>query len=142
MPNAKLVDAAEAVKAMLAASSVLTDASASVERAYVPLLKLESLTTGYQVEVIARTSERSRKTRTLILLDHTIDVGIVRRVATDADVDVTAKFAEDVAAVIEDTPIADFPLVTCSTVPMYDPKELLMQKVYVVVIRAVYRTSR
>jgi hypothetical protein len=139
---AKIIELADAVKALLVPS--VGEAGGTVEREYVPRLKLENLEAqGLTVTVVPRTVETARLSRVSIRRDLVIDVAVQKRTATTAESDSLVRLADSMADLLwaATSPVASVALLGVQQT-VYSPEHMDQQRVFTSVLTATYREGR
>lgn len=139
MPGA-WTDIADAVK--VAIQGVVLTAGGTLERAYVPEKKLDSLglETGPYVYVVVKSELHQRITRTIWRQQPEINIGVERLVASQAETDAMVAFVYSLLAVVKNAEITVPPvnLIDVKLDPLYSPDLLREKGLFQSMIRATY----
>lgn len=139
---AKIIELADAVKVLLEPATA--GAGGTIEREYVPRLKLEDLQAqGLTVTVVPRTADTARLSRVSIRRDLVIDVAVQKRTATKAESDDLVELADGMADVLwgATNPITGVSLLGVQQT-VYSPEHMDQQRVFTSVLTATYREGR
>jgi hypothetical protein len=136
-----LVTLAEAIQAALSELPAL--AGATVDRAYVPRRKLESMGSTLFVTVVPMAAVNSaRLDRGSYRRDPTVDVTLQRRVASDAESDELVDLLDQVADHLWKTEMGGMRAISVDVAELFLPEHLDGKGVFTGVLRATYREGR
>ena len=139
---AKLTTVADAVVTLI--TSTVTGAGGTVARSFDPFFKLDE-SEALKVTVVPIGTARRRETRKTFALDHTVQLGVQRRLTNSVAEDTVLEFAETLAAYLEDNELpanTGARLLTVEIVTSYDNDHLNQLGLFTSVIAAAYRTMR
>jgi hypothetical protein len=137
-----ILDIADAVVASINAGTFAQPVQA--ERRYQPTFELPDLA-ELKVSVVPKAVTITNATRTDGYFDCAVDIGVQKKIADDAEIDVLVSLVEELADHLRQKRLDSFPdaaFVSVANEPVFAPEHLDTQRVFTSVLTVTYRVRR
>lgn len=137
-----ILDIADAVTASLNAGPF--NPALNAERHYQPAFELPDLA-ALKVSVVPKSVTTTNATRESGYFDCAIDIGVQKKIVTEAEIDVLVDLVEQIADHLRQKRLDGFPeaaFVSITNEPVFAPEHLDTQRVFTSVLTVTYRVRR
>lgn len=130
---------ADAIVGLLASGSF--SVSFVPERTWLPKFSIEEISQA-RAFVVPRTNEATRATRESMFYDYVVDIGIVKHVRSEAEIDALDAFAEEVLDFMLNQPVSDAELIATTRDPVVSPEKYDEESTFFTIISITYRVMK